>query len=309
MANRPRGPDELADELEQQARRTLQYGRRRFLATWLGLALLAMLTGTALAVAVDTAKRQSDTATVVAAGAEQTAQTAQASTEQITLYLKGDTGIPGVPGANGKDGAPGQPSSVTGPQGPAGAQGAAGPAGTAGAAGPAGELGPAGDPGTAGPAGVQGPAGATGLDGTPGTPGAAGATGSPGARGPTGAAGAPGANGLGGNRGPAGSTGATGSTGAAGATGSIGATGLGNVEILGNGTPPDTTPTKTVTTPCRAGQTTTGGGYDLTPPSPQLAVVVDEPAKGGGWTVTATANGLPPTVAWALNVLAVCAGP
>jgi Collagen triple helix repeat (20 copies) len=186
--------DALLEEIRKGNRATLHYSRSRLLGTWLAVALLAILTCIAL-IALDnnaaTDLKQTDD---IAQLANSTANQADADTDDITAYLRGEQGIPGVPGANGVDGTPGQPSSEPGPPGRQGEKGDPGATGPSGAAGPqglagsAGPLGPAGDPGANGEAGAQGEKGATGDKGDAGPAGPPGAQGPQGPRGPSGMA-------------------------------------------------------------------------------------------------------------------------
>ncbi len=97
-------PNDLLDEINRNTRQTLKYSRRRFLGTWLAVALMSILIALALWLSVTTAHRQNQTAHLTASSAKQKATTAQESSDQIVLYLQGKQGLPGVPGANGKDG-------------------------------------------------------------------------------------------------------------------------------------------------------------------------------------------------------------
>ena len=274
-------PEDLADQIDAQTRRTLEYGRHRFLWTWLAVALLAILTSVSLILAANTAKHQNENVKLTADTAKTQADATAASNEEITKYLKGEQGIPGVPGANGKDGAPGQPGSVPselppGPTGPKGATGAAGPPGEPGAAGTPGET------GTAGAAGLAGAAGASGEIGAKGATGAKGETGGRGDPGPPG---------------PAGAVGPTGPAGPAApplATQTI--TAVSAFDALLD---------KQVTANCPAGTTLTGGGFRWVPTSPLIVVVASFP-QGNGWFVEARGDALPAGTAWDLTAFAVC---
>ena len=285
-------PNELVDQIDEQNRRTLQYGRKRFLWTWLAMGLLALLIGIALEVAVETAKRQNENVKLSADTANTKADANTASNEEITKYLKGEQGIPGVPGANGKDGTPGLPSSIPGPAGPTGAAGPTsttpGPAGPAGADGSpstvAGPLGPSGAPGTEGP---PGPAGVQGPQGDKGVAGDKGEKGDTGPAGPAGSAG------------PAGPAGATGPAGPAAAAPTLTTT------VALAASPNDTATHKQITVTCAAGRAT-GGGFALVPSDPGLDVSASSPVGNTGWSATADQLSLPPGTTWQLLVFAIC---
>lgn len=291
--------DELLAQLLDNTTRTLRYSRRRFLGTWLAVALLASITGLALWIAIETAHRANDAVQLSAANAGDTATTAKASTDEIYRYLKGETGLPGVPGANGKDGAPGQPGTnpPPGPPGPAGPKGAASTV-----------------PGPAGPEGVAstvpgplGPAGSTGLPGAAGEAGAKGAMGDAGAAGVAGATGPKGDQGPQGLQGPEGISGPVGPAGPAGPQGPTGPAGLTNVQPVGVASGNDATPEKNLIAACGAGQAVVSGGFAVKPPLAQVAVVASQP-NGNGWQVIAFDNGLPPGTLWTLSVIAMCSG-
>src|SRR5262245_58191333 len=99
------------EQLEASHRSTLGYSRRRFLWTWLAVALLAILVALAVWLSVETAKRQNATTTDLANTADNSAGRANDKTNNVYLYLRGERGLPGVPGADGKPGTPGQPGS------------------------------------------------------------------------------------------------------------------------------------------------------------------------------------------------------
>ena len=258
-------PNTLLDRFDEQNRQALQYGRHRFLWTWLAVGLLAMLTAVALEVAIRTAHRQNESVKVTASDASATADSAQASNDEVVKYLKGEQGIPGVPGANGTTGSPGLPSSEPGPEGPRGVAGPAGPAGTAGPAGAAST--------------VPGPAGATGTAGPAGTAGEAGAAGEKGAQGPQGAKGEKGDTGP---QGPRGDTGAAGPIGPAGPASTI------TSGTVGAASANDTTAQKNVIATCATGRVT-GGGYAIIPAT-ALIVPTTSSTVGNGWQVTANAS-------------------
>ena len=103
-------PD-LLEEISQNTREALHYARMRFLGTWVVVALLAILTGLAITLTVETAKTNLKQTDDIARVSSTTADAAKKQSEDTVAYLKGEQGIPGVPGANGQDGTPGQPSS------------------------------------------------------------------------------------------------------------------------------------------------------------------------------------------------------
>ena len=275
--------DELLAEISENTRRTLHYSRARFLATWLVVALLAMLTGVAIILANNAAETNLKQTDDIARVANHTAKTASAQSDQTVAYLRGETGIPGVPGANGKNGSPGQPSSEPGPKGDTGATGAVGPIGA---------TGPSGASGGAGAVGATGLPGSVGEPGVPGTDGASGPQGSKGDKGDAGARGDPG---------PAGPAGAVGPAGPAGAA----APPLAPQTITATSAL-DTFTVKQVTATCPASTTVLSGGFRWVPTTPLINEVASYP-QGNGWFVEASANGLAPTIAWNLTVIAVCA--
>ena len=279
----PNDPNEIVDRFDAQNRETLQYGRHRFLWTWLAVGLLAVLTAISLEVAVTTAHRQNESVKVTASDASATADNAQASNDEVVKYLKGEQGIPGVPGANGKNGSPGLPSSEPGPQGP---RGVSGPAGTAGAVGPAGAA-----------STVPGPTGAAGTIGPAGTPGEAGTAGEPG---PQGVKGDTGSKGDTGPQGPRGDTGPSGPAGPAGASSSL------STSVAIGSSANDTTTHKTALATCPAGTRATGGGFALVPSDPGLDVSASSPVGNTGWNATADQLSLPPGTVWQLLAFAIC---
>ena len=278
--------NELLDEINRNTHQTLKYSRRRFLGTWLAVALMSILIALALWLSVNTAHRQNQTAHLTASSAKETAKGAQESTDQIVLYLQGKQGLPGVPGANGKNGAPGQPGSVPselppGPKGDTGARGAAGPAGSAG------------------PAGAAGTPGADGTTGPAGPSGAAGETGSAGEKGPTGEAGAKG------EKGEKGATGATGAQGPPGAPGPQGPAGLTKVQTVIATSANNDAPVKQVTATCPTGTLPLGGGFQWVPTTEQIAAVASFP-QGNGWFIEVHTVGLTTTLTWETTAYVVC---
>jgi Collagen triple helix repeat (20 copies) len=273
-------PNQIVDRFDKQNRQALQYGRHRFLWTWLAVGLLAVLTAISLEVAVKTAHRQNESTKVTAVDASATADEAKASNDEVVKYLKGEQGIPGVPGANGKNGSPGLPSSEPGPEGP---RGVAGPAGTPGTIGP---------PGAAST--VSGPAGAAGTVGPTGTPGEAGTAGEAGAQGPQGAKGDTG------SRGDTGPAGPTGPPGPAGPASSL------STSVAIGSSANDTATHKTALATCPAGTRATGGGFALIPSDPGLDVSASSPVGNTGWNATADQLSLPPGTVWQLLAFAIC---
>ena len=276
-------PNTVVDQFDEQNRQALQYGRHRFLWTWLAVGLLAVLTAISLEVAVTTAHRQNESVKVTAADASATADSAQASNDEVVKYLKGEQGIPGVPGSDGKTGSPGLPSSEPGPEGP---RGVAGPAGSVGAAGPAGAAGAAstapGPAGAAGTVGDQGPAGEAGPQGVKGEPGSKGDTG------------------------PQGPRGDTGPTGPAGPAGPAGASPSLTTSVAIGSSANDTATHKTALATCPAGTRATGGGFALVPSDPGLDVSASSPVGNTGWNATADQLSLPPGTVWQLLAFAIC---
>jgi hypothetical protein len=289
---KPEDLPNLLDQIGYQTKQSLHYSRRRFLGTWLVVAILAILTSVSLIVAVNTAYRQNKQTHTVAVNASDTADSAQANTEKIFLYLEGKQGIPGVPGANGKDGTPGLPSSTPGPQGAKGAKGAKGAAGEPGAAGEAGSPGAAGPTGAAstipGPTGPIGPNGSTGLNG---------------AIGPIGPDGPPGKQGDIGPRGPTGPPGPTGPTGPQGPAGPSSPNKP--IIVVTTPSPNDSIPIKDVTAVCPTGSVLTGGGYHYEPASPFIVPVASEPS-GNGWRVSTSVSNNGVVGFYQLTVFALC---
>jgi hypothetical protein len=291
---KPPDPDALLAEIAAQGREMLRYARLRFLATWLAVALLAVLTSAALVSTGRNAKTNLEQTDDIARVANATADEAQKTSDDTLNYLQGEQGLPGVPGASGVDGTPGLPGSSgepgeQGPKGETGQQGQAGAQGTPGQQGPQGQPGPlaASLPGSAGPPGATGPAGAKGATGATGEKGATGATGK------TGATGAKGA------------TGATGATGAAGPAGPPGVVPPISTAVAFAATASDTTVHKQVTVTCPAGRAS-GGGFALVPSDPGLDVSASSPVGNTGWSATADQLSLPPGTNWQLLVFAIC---
>ena len=275
-----RPEDRLLEEIGEQGKKTLHYSRTRLLATWLAIALLAMLTGIALFLSIQNGNTNNDQTEEIARVANTNAEHASKQADQTTAYLKGDTGIPGVPGANGEDGAPGIPSEP-GPEGPAGPKGENGAAGTAGV------------PGIAGMAGTSGPIGATGQAGSTGT------TGATGARGPAGPDGEKGATG------DKGATGATGPTGPPGPQGPAGPPGFNTTAISFAASANDTTAHKQITVTCPNGRAS-GGGFATVPSDPGIDVSASSPVGNTGWSATADVLSLPAGTNWQLLAFVTC---
>jgi hypothetical protein len=285
----------LLDEIANNTKMALRYSRLRFLATWLIVGLLAMLTCIALILAQRNAKvnlkQTDDIARVANVSAKQASTTADAAAKQsddTVKYLKGEQGIPGVPGANGVDGAPGQPSSQPGPEGPTGPKGDQGTPGSTGANGPSGPQGLAGIAGPLGPVGAVGPSGTNGLDGINGTQGPKGEKGDEGPRG---------------TEGPTGPQGPQGPQGPPGDPHNL----RSQIAVLASAN--DTTAHKVVTVQCPAGTTISGGGFATVPSDPGIDVSASNPVGTSGWSSTADVLSLPPGTNWQLLAMAVCVGP
>ncbi len=162
------------------------------------LALLALVVGVLIYLAVDESTGRTDRNRELTRAAAAQALTAKGKadrtdkrTGQITRYLQGKAGLAGVPGKGGVVGAPG-PIGAPGPTGAAGK-------GIAGAPGPFGPVGPAGP---VGPQGLTGLAGQFGQKGDTGQPGQTGDTGAQGDTGPEGPQGPQGETGPQGEQGP-----------------------------------------------------------------------------------------------------------
>lgn len=270
--------DDLYSQLARQNKEAMRYTRMRLLATWLAVALLAVLTGVTLIATGQNTQTDIQQTEDIARVANTTADHASAQADQTTAYLKGDTGIPGVPGSNGQDGSPGLPSSEPGPKGEAGPKG---DTGTMGAAGPSGTAGPVGLSGSAGP---NGPAGSAGTDGTAGEQGAQGPKGDKGdqgAQGPAGAQGPPGP------QGPAGPP------------------GFNTTTIIAAASANDTTATKSVQATCTTGRAS-GGGFATVPSDPGIDVSASSPVGNTGWNATADVLSLPAGTNWQLLVFVTC---
>ena len=270
--------DQMADQLGKGTEHVLGYSRKRFLATWLAVALLALLVGIALFLSATA----SDDAKEASSDAQHASDLALKQSDQTLAYLRGEQGIPGVPGSNGEDGTPGLP-------------GSGGEPGERGPAGPRGEPGAEGSPGPMGSPGPTGPTGATGLTGAAGTEGATGATGEPG---PQGDAGPQGAKGATGDPGPAGVTGAQGPQGPAGPPGPV------NIRAAAAISATSPADVKSATAVCPAGTVVISGGYIIQGPS-SVNVTVEATASNG-WFVNAVET-VPVATDWAVQALALCA--
>ena len=279
MADTETDPNDLLQQISDNTAKALRYSRLRFLATWLALGLLAILTCAALIAASRGAQTDLQHTEDIAQVADENAAEAQQSTDDVVKYLRGEQGIPGVPGANGVDGTPGQPSSEPGP---------------------AGSDGPKGDTGAMGPIGPTGPQGAAGTVTTSGGTGSEGNTGSTGPKGDTGPAGAKGDTGEAGPAGTDGKDGAAGPQGPPGVTPPINST----VAIASSANDPNEP--KQVTAQCASGRVT-GGGFALAPSDPGIIVTASAP-NGNGWNVQAEELSLPAATNWQLLTFAVCVG-
>ena len=270
MANEPQTQvDPLIERAKQGNKQTLRYSRSRFLMTWLGIALLALLTSVALLVAIRASTTNFEQTQDIARVADTTATAAAEDTDDVVAYLRGEQGIPGVPGADGVDGTPGQPSSEPGPEGPRGNPGDPGPAGTAGAPGAVGPTGAFGALGPVGPTGDVGPKGETGDKGERGDDGPAGA------QGPPGVPGTPGPPFV-----PRTQT-------------SVGASARADqARAVANATCPE--------------GFVSGGGYAIDPSDPGLIVTASAPVGTNGWSVTVERLSLPPGTQWQVLVFAIC---
>lgn len=278
MPEEPHAPDfeAILKEVQKGNRATLNYSRMRLLATWLAIALLAILTCLALVAASRNAQTDLKQTDDIAHLANANAKEASESNDQIVSYMKGEQGIPGVPGADGQDGQPGLPSSSPGPPGrpgPKGDNGATGPMGTPGAQGATGTT------GLAGPAGANGEQGAQGENGVPGDQGPKGERGDQGPRGDPGPQGPPG---------PAGNPHVI------------------TTRITAGQTANDTTAHKVANATCPEGFTISGGGFALVPSDPGLEITASNPVGNTGWSATADILSLPPGTPWQLLAFAVC---
>ena len=281
---KPKTVDDILKQVVKQGKQTLRYTRMRLLATWLALALLAILTAATLIATSRNAQTDLDQTEDIAVLASDNADAAtvdanqaNADTDEITAYLRGEQGIPGVPGENGQSGTPGLPSEP-GPRGPPGLNGDPGPLG------PMGPLGPAGTNGTSGPAGA---AGVKGVDGPPGTPGTPGHIGEQGPRGDTGPAG------------PAGPIGPQGPVGPAGPAGFATTT----IAVGQSANSPDTP--KTANATCSTGRAS-GGGFAIAPSDPGLIVTASSPVGNTGWSVTVEELSFPAANSWQVLVFVTC---
>lgn len=277
--------DKLLAKLGEQNEKILRYSRLRFIGTWAWMGLIALLAAIAIWAAVRNAKTDIKQTDDIARVAQETAESADASTEDITAYLRGEQGIPGVPGANGVDGTPGQPSSQPGPRGDKGDTGDAGstgPPGTAGTAGPTGPTGPQGALGSLGPVGPMGPAGSDASQ-----------------QGPQGPQGVKGDEGARGAEGPTGPMGAQGPQGPPGAVPPLAT----SVAVGQSANNPDTP--KTAVATCPTGRAT-GGGYAIVPSDPGLIVTASSPVGNNAWNATVEELSLPADTSWQVLVFAIC---
>ena len=266
---------QLADQIQHGNKQVLHYSRSRLLATWLAVALLAILTSVALILALRNADTNLEQTDDIARVASTTADQAQADTDDITAYLRGEQGIPGVPGANGVDGTPGLP-------------------GGSGEPGPTGDRGDTGSAGPAGPVGIAGPQGPQG------------AFGSIGPVGPTGATGEPGADGAKGDEGARGAEGPTGPAGPQGPPGAAGASSVPNTSVAIGQSISDPNEPKSAVATCPSGSRASGGGYALVPSDPGLIVTASSPVGNTGWNATVEELSLPAATNWQVLVFAVC---
>ena len=277
MAAEQPDPDQLVDEIRKQGKANLHYARSRLLATWMAVALLAVLTCLAWFALARNAKTDNDQTEDIAMLASDTADEASATSDDIVSYMQGESGLPGVPGTSGEDGEPGLPSSEPGPEGPPGERGQPGTPGVAGIAGPTGAM------GAPGPLGPIGPSG-TGPPGEKGEQGAKGEKGDEGARGP---------------QGPQGVAGPAGPAGVAPPFQPP------NTSIaIGQSVNDPNTP-KTANATCPSGRAS-GGGFALVPSDPGLIVTASSPVGNNGWSVTVEELSFPAADSWQALVFVIC---
>lgn len=267
----PNPADQLLEQIADNTRQALRYSRNRFLATWLAVALLAILTCIALVAASRNAQTDLDQNEDIAKVANTNAKEANATTDDVVSYLRGEQGIPGVPGANGVDGTPGQPSSEPGPQGERGTIGPIGPQGPFGPVGPAGPAGPAGEGSTT----TAGAEGNKGEKGDKGDEGKVGPVGPPGPEGPPGPPGPPGPSGV------------------------------ANTNITFAASANDTADFKQVSATCPSGRAS-GGGFATVPADPGIIPQSSSPVGNNGWNATAEVLSLPAGTNWQLLVFVTC---
>lgn len=280
---------QMVDQIEKGNKHILQYSRLRFLATWLAVACLAIMTCAALVSASRNAQTDIEQTDDIARVANTTAESAEQDTDDIVAYMRGEQGIPGVPGSNGTDGSPGLPggSGEPGPEGPKGDKGDTGPAGTSGTPGSMGAS------GSAGPIGPNGPQGPFGDIGPVGPTGEAGPKGEKGDKGDEGARG---------NEGPSGPVGAQGPAGPAGA--SAPPFQITTTIAIGQSAN-DTTAHKTANATCASGRAS-GGGFAIVPSDPGIIPTASSPVGTNGWSATADVLSLPPGTNWQLLVFVTC---
>ena len=281
--------DQLVDQVHKGNKQSLQYSRMRFLATWLALALLAILICVTLVASSRNAQTDLEQTDDIARVANTTADDAKQDTDDIVAYMRGEQGIPGVPGTSGVDGSPGLPGeSGTGEQGEKG------------------DKGDTGDPGATGPAGTAGSTGSTGPTGPQGAFGAIGPVG------PTGAAGEQGPKGEKGDKGDEGARGAEGPTGPMGAQGPQGPAPPfappSTVISAGQSANDPNTP-KTANATCPSGGRASGGGFAIVPSDPGLIVTASSPVANTGWSVTVEELSFPAADSWQVLAFVTCIVP
>jgi hypothetical protein len=279
--------DELLQEGQNLANKETHNNQRRFLWTWLAIALLAFFVGLALYLSIDAAHKASDKAKAQAA-------TALTHSEDVVKYLRGERGITGVPGHDGSLGAPGLP----------GTPGTPGRAGLRGPVGPKGDTGAPGDKGEQGQPGEQGLPGLAGTNGDIGPTGPSGAAGDKGPKGDTGADGKTGAKGDQGATGDAGPQGPPGPQGDPGPQGPQGPPGLVNLQTGFAISPNNANDVKSVTATCPAGTSVVAGGYAILGPG-SINITVEQTANNG-WLVQAQET-TPVVTNWQLSVFSLCA--
>ena len=126
--------------------------------------------------------------------------------------------------------------------------------------------------------------------------GPAGPKGEKGEKGDTGAQGLQGPEGIGGPTGPQ------------GPAGPAGASGVTHTQVVVATSPGSTTTgNQNVTATCPAGTMRLGGGFDTSPTTVQIAILLSLPGVSTqDWTVVAANNGLAAGTTWSVQAYAVC---
>lgn len=278
MENKP----DIYEKITEQNEEVLGYSRKRFLGTWLAIAVLALLICVLALTSLRTASTNLDQNEDIARVANTTADEAEQSTDDITAYLRGEQGIPGVPGESGQTGTPGLPSSEPGPKGDKG------DTGTSGSSGPTGAM---GSTGSSGPLGGMGPAGSDGVNGEQGSQGENGTTGEQGPKG---------------DKGDQGAQGPKGDTGPAGPAGTAPPLAPPNTTVAVGQSVNDPNTPKTAQATCPAGSRASGGGFAIAPSDPGLIVTASSPVGNTGWNATVEELSLPAATNWQVLVFAIC---